>query len=101
MSMISVKTKEGRVAFDGPKGEQIPNNRYKLVVNTSWIQRLINVHGDIEVEPDTSKAEVNDTAPVTVDTAAAKLNAPNADVAAKVVAKQNEQSGKSEAVTTK
>lgn len=49
---VSVKTKAGRVAFSAPRGgEAIPHDRYIAVERTPWIERLISVHGDIEVEP--------------------------------------------------
>ena len=51
MSMISVRTKQGRVAYDAPKGRPIPSDRFVLVEDTAWIQRLLNEHQDIEQEP--------------------------------------------------
>lgn len=50
MPMISVKAKEGRVAYDSPRGNIIPTDDFKLVDDTPWIRRLLEVHGDIEVE---------------------------------------------------
>lgn len=54
---VSVKTKPGRVAFSAPRGgDAIPHDRYVPVERTPWIERLISVHGDIEVEPATRNA---------------------------------------------
>lgn len=72
-SMISVKTKPGRIAFDGPRGEQIPNDKFKLVHNTTWIQRLINEHGDLEVE--SGKVEK----PVAADASGSPATPPSVD----------------------
>lgn len=52
MSLISIKAKPGRVAFTAAKrGDRVPTDRYIQVQMTPWINRLLNVHGDIEVEP--------------------------------------------------
>lgn len=50
MPRVNVKTKPGRVAFTAMRGERIPNDRYVPVELTPWIQRLLEVHGDIERE---------------------------------------------------
>ena len=55
MSLISVRTKEGRIAYDGPRGRLIPTDRYVLVEHTNWIDRLLTVHQDIEKEPEAAK----------------------------------------------
>lgn len=49
---ISVKTKQGRVAYSAAVGgRRIPTDAYVSVQATSWTDRLLNVHGDIELQP--------------------------------------------------
>ncbi len=64
MSLISVKTKEGRKAFSAARGgTQIPTDRYVTVERTPWIVRLIEHHGDLLVEPNSPVKPVKTTAP--------------------------------------
>lgn len=48
---IQVRAKPGRVAFSAPRGgKRIPEDEVGILVErTSWIQRLLDVHGDIEI----------------------------------------------------
>ena len=65
MSLISVRTKQGRRAYAGPGTQnEIPNDRFVPVRSTPHINRLINVYGDLEVKPaETPKASL-ETAPL-------------------------------------
>lgn len=69
---LRVKAKEGRVAYTAARGgERIPTDRYITVEATHWVQRLLNVHRDIvlepvaapktEVAPEAAKTKVHDT----------------------------------------
>lgn len=49
--LIRVRSLEDRVARNGPQGKIIPHDSYVLVKRTAYIDRLLNVHGDIEEEP--------------------------------------------------
>lgn len=52
MAKVEVKCLEGRVAFTAARGGvRIPTDKYITVTMTSWIDRLINHHGDIELKP--------------------------------------------------
>lgn len=53
---VSVRTKPGRVARNGPTGQFIPDNAFVSVLRTPYIERLINVHKDLIVQPE-PKAE--------------------------------------------
>jgi hypothetical protein len=54
MRLINVRALPDRVAFTAPKnGKPIPSDRFIAVQETPWIRRLIDVHGDIEVQPAT------------------------------------------------
>lgn len=67
--MISVKAVEGRVARTAPDGEFIPHDRFVPVLATHYVMRLLEVHGDIELEP-TDKPEPTppvEDEPVTTD----------------------------------
>lgn len=55
---IEVKAKAGRVARTSPQGPFIPEDRYVVVEKTSYIERLLNVHGDIEAKPQGQKPPV-------------------------------------------
>lgn len=48
---VRVKAVEGRIARRSPRGELIPHDRFVKVPMTQYIHRLINVWGDVEVEP--------------------------------------------------
>jgi hypothetical protein len=50
--MIRVKTAEGRIARTSPRGDFIPTEYYINVELTGYVQRLIEVHGDLIVEPE-------------------------------------------------
>jgi len=51
MPLISVKTKKGRVAFSASRGGvRIPDDKFVEVEQTPYINRLIDYHGDLEVE---------------------------------------------------
>lgn len=56
MKYIKVRAVAGRVARTARDGEFIPHDRYVRVDYTPYIARLLNVHGDIEVEPETTPA---------------------------------------------
>lgn len=50
--IVQVKAVEGRVAFtQAVGGKRIPNDHYILTDQTPWIDRLAEVHGDIEIVP--------------------------------------------------
>lgn len=51
MGMIRVRTVAGRVARTAPRGQYIPTDKYIEVEQTPYINRLLHVHGDIELEP--------------------------------------------------
>ena len=51
MDIIKVKAVAGRVARISPRGAFIPHDRFIPVENTFYIQRLLRVHGDIELQP--------------------------------------------------
>lgn len=53
---IKVKAVEGRVVRTAPRGDMIPFDRFVSVPHTGYIDRLINFHGDLIVEPDVAKA---------------------------------------------
>lgn len=64
MKYIKVRAVAGRVARTARDGEFIPHDRYVRVDYTPYIERLLNVHGDIEVEPATPAVEATaDAAP--------------------------------------
>lgn len=64
MPLISVKTKPGRVAYTAPKGgERISNVSFVAVEKTPWIVRLIEHHGDLEVESAKAPAAKPDSKP--------------------------------------
>ena len=51
MSLISVKTKKGRIAYTAARGgTRIPDDKFVEVEHTNYIKRLIDYHGDLEVE---------------------------------------------------
>ena len=50
MSTVYVRTLEGRVARVSPKGAFIPQKEFIGVKLTPYISRLVNVHGDIEIQ---------------------------------------------------
>lgn len=55
MEKISVKAVQGRVAFTAARGGvRIPADKYVEVDKTPWIDRLLEVHGDIEAKGKTS-----------------------------------------------
>ena len=49
---VSVKAVEGRIARSAPDGPFIPHNEFVTVAHTHYVDRLINVHGDVIVEPE-------------------------------------------------
>lgn len=55
---IQVRAKPGRKAFTAPRGgKPIPETEVGILVErSSWIQRLLDVHGDIEEVPATKPA---------------------------------------------
>lgn len=59
MSMINVRTKKGRRAFEAAHAgaAEIPDNRFVPVPLTHYVKRLIEVHGDLEVEGDDGKTD--------------------------------------------
>lgn len=52
MPTVDVKAVAGRIARISPRGEMIPHDRFVTVEHTSYMHRLIHVHGDVEVKPD-------------------------------------------------
>jgi hypothetical protein len=56
MEKISVKAVKGRKAFTAPRGGvSIPHDRYITVDKSPYIDRLLNHHGDIALEPSKPK----------------------------------------------
>lgn len=55
---VSVRAVEGRIARTSARGGFIPSDQYVAVQNSRYIQRLLNVHGDIELEPVTATQPV-------------------------------------------
>jgi hypothetical protein len=59
MESVKIRTKEGRKAFiDAACKQEIPHDRFIPVTVTSHIRRLIDVHEDVEVEPEIDAAAV-------------------------------------------
>lgn len=52
MQRIRVKAVEGRIARIAPSGPFIPSDRFIDVIETKYIRRLIDVHGDAIQEPE-------------------------------------------------
>lgn len=48
MPSIWVRTLEGRIARTAARGKLIPHDKFVEVDYTPYIDRLLNVHGDIE-----------------------------------------------------
>lgn len=57
MPKIYVRATHGRIARDAPDGAFIPEDVYVPVQPTAYIDRLINVHGDLQVKPKESAAK--------------------------------------------
>lgn len=55
MPVIYVKATSGRVARMSPTGRFIPQDKYVRVEHTPYVDRLLNVHGDIERRPEPVK----------------------------------------------
>lgn len=53
---VKVKAVEGRVVRTSPSGDFIPSDRFVSVPHTSYIDRLINFHEDLIVEPEVAPA---------------------------------------------
>lgn len=51
VTTIRVRALPDRIAREDPRGPFIPEDQFVSVRNTPYIQRLLNVHGDIEQEP--------------------------------------------------
>lgn len=63
MPMIKVRTVAGRKAYTAPRGGKlIPTDEFVSVEHTPYIDRLINFHGDLEVEKEKAKS-LGDTKP--------------------------------------
>lgn len=50
---MKARAVEGRIARISPDGEMIPHDRFVSIPDTHYTRRLLNVHGDIELEPET------------------------------------------------
>lgn len=68
MKLVRVRAKEGRKAFTAPKGGKPISSSEEgtLVQMTPWLNKLINVHGDIEIvrgksPPKVEKPSVKET----------------------------------------
>ncbi|MGL5734762.1 MAG: hypothetical protein ACRCYS_07840 [Beijerinckiaceae bacterium] len=48
---IYVKALPGRVARVSPRGAMIPSDHFVAVDFTPYVKRLLEVHGDIELQP--------------------------------------------------
>ena len=51
LNRVRVRAVAGRIARTSPRGDFIPHDRYITVERTTYIDRLISVHGDVTVEP--------------------------------------------------
>lgn len=57
MPMIKVRAVPGRLAYDKPRGgKRISNDEFVAVEDTPYVRRLIDFHGDLEVEKEKSKS---------------------------------------------
>lgn len=54
---VRVKALEGRVVRVSPQGAFVPNDRFVAVTRTPYVQRLIDVHGDVVVESKQTAAQ--------------------------------------------
>lgn len=63
MQIIRAKTVEGRIAREAPRGAFIPDDRYVPVERTHYVDRLLTVHGDIELEPTKQPVEAVEEIP--------------------------------------
>lgn len=48
---VNVRALPDRIARVSPRGPFIPSDAFVTVPATAYIRRLIQVHGDIEIEP--------------------------------------------------
>lgn len=60
---VRVKAKPGRVARTSPTGDFIPEDRFVPVPHTNYVDRLINHHKDLIVEPAKEAAPAPKPAP--------------------------------------
>lgn len=61
MPMIKVRALPDRKAFTAARGGKlIPTDQFVAVEHTPWIDRLINFHGDIEVEKEKAAKSLGD-----------------------------------------
>lgn len=68
MSIIYVRTVDGRIARSAPKGKFIPSDSFVPVEHTPYIDRLLNFHGDIEEQAQPkSKAKTEFVPPAITD----------------------------------
>lgn len=51
LQRIMARAVEGRIARESPHGPLIPHGTYTPLLMTPYLERLLNVHGDIELEP--------------------------------------------------
>lgn len=66
MSMIYVRAKAGRRAYDAPrKGKIIPHDNFVPVPDNPYIRRLIDVHEDLELQSGASRKEKEKEKPAT------------------------------------
>ena len=57
MSMIYVRAKPGRVARLSPTGQYLRSDEFTPTRLTPYLNRLANVHGDIEIVRELPKAK--------------------------------------------
>ena len=48
---VRIKALEGRVVRVAPQGAFVPTDRFVTAKRTPYVQRLIDVHGDVVEEP--------------------------------------------------
>ena len=72
LNRVRVKAVAGRIARTSPRGDFIPTDRYITVERTNYIDRLINVHGDVTVEPAAVAPEMDKPAPIEIPKKEAK-----------------------------
>lgn len=58
VNRIKVRAVPGRIVRTAPNGDFIPSDRFVTVEHTHYIERLILVHADLEVEPEPKPAAV-------------------------------------------
>lgn len=91
MQKVRIRVRPGRVAYSAPTGGRrlTADDGWVTVPLTAWVQRLIEVHGDVEVEqPEAPPAPAAAPATSAVKPAPASPPSPAAPAAAEPAAAQ-------------